>query len=141
MDDHYFDRAALSWRVWARGLVCCCTTMCVAACSRTGLLVPEIDADVVMVDDAAVPEADPPNDTPTEPDAMIACVAPGDGGPIELQMATPAEVARADVLFVLDKTGSMQPVIDSIQSDLQSVIIPGLAAAIPDLQLGLANLR
>ena len=50
-----------------------------------------------------------------------------------------ARISSADVLFLVDTTGSMGGEIRQIQTRLESVIIPGLAAEIPDIHLSVAS--
>jgi hypothetical protein len=42
----------------------------------------------------------------------------------------------ADVYFLMDSTGSMGGTIENVVSSLASTIVPGLRAAIPDVQMG-----
>jgi hypothetical protein len=58
---------------------------------------------------------------------------------LNVDLATQAQVAVADVLFLIDRTGSMDQEIDNVRSSLRTVIVPGLIRAIPDLQLGVAT--
>ena len=46
---------------------------------------------------------------------------------------------RADVFFMIDTSVSMQSIIDEISRTLSTVIIPGISADIPDLQVGLGQ--
>lgn len=95
--------------------------------AKTGLEAPDV-ADVI---DAA----------PDRPEVAICVEPPRDGGPnvIFVDLTTDAQVAVADVLFVIDRTGSMDQEIDNIRNSLRSVIVPGLVRAIPDLQLGVVT--
>lgn len=49
------------------------------------------------------------------------------------------DLRRADVVFSLDTTGSMDGELVQLRSDLRTKIIPMLAAKIPDLGFGVAN--
>jgi len=74
------------------------------------------------------------------PDAAIPCIeAPVDGGVIEVPLDIEAELARADVLFLVDTTASMGEEIDQIRLGLRDQIAPGIAEAIPDSALGVAH--
>jgi hypothetical protein len=42
----------------------------------------------------------------------------------------------ADVYFLMDSTGSMSGTIENVTASLASTIVPGLRAAIPDVQMG-----
>jgi len=46
------------------------------------------------------------------------------------------DIARADVFFSMDVTGSMSGEVANLRSALSTTIIPGLAASIPDVALG-----
>lgn len=71
------------------------------------------------------------------PDAEIPCIElPPDGGLIEVPLELNAELARADVFFLVDNTLSMEQEIDEIRARLRDVISPGITTAIPDSQLG-----
>src|SRR5688500_9256551 len=73
-------------------------------------------------------------------DAAIPCIEiPLDGGIIEVPLDIEAELARADVLFLVDTTASMQDEIDQIRDGLRDRIAPGISAAIPDSALGVAS--
>lgn len=67
---------------------------------------------------------------------------------VELPLAEPptfidsrfvARIASADVLFLVDVTGSMVDEIRQIQTSLREVIVPGLVAEIPDVSLSVAE--
>lgn len=99
--------------------------------AKTGLETPDIDAGPDAGVDAG-PDAGP--------DASLPCVeVPLDGGTIEIPLDIEAELARADVLFLIDTTASMSEEIDEIQRGLRDVIAPGIADAIPDSALGVAT--
>jgi len=95
--------------------------------SKTGLNVPDIES----VPDAAVD---------VQPDAPRVCLEPGDAShPVTVDLTINAQIAVADILFVIDRTGSMDQEIDNIRQNLRSIIVPGLARSIPDLQLGVVT--
>ncbi len=48
-------------------------------------------------------------------------------------------IRRADVFFMIDTSISMQAYIDTIRTSLTSTIIPGVAAAIEDVQFGVGQ--
>ncbi len=73
-------------------------------------------------------------------DAGIPCIeVPQDGGIIEVPLDIEAELARADVLFLVDTTASMGEEIEQIRRGLRDTIAPGIADAIPDSALGVAH--
>lgn len=105
--------------------------------AKTGLHVPDVDGgepeDMFRPDmrgvDAFVP--------PPPPDVCV-----------ELPPMTPpkfvdatflARIATADVLFLVDVTGSMTDEIDAIRETLRDRIVPQIASAIPDTQLSVAE--
>ncbi len=49
------------------------------------------------------------------------------------------EIVRADVLFLVDTTGSMGEEIGNLVSSLSSTVAPGLADVLPDVALGVAH--
>ncbi len=93
--------------------------------AKTGLYVPPVDASL----DAGV-DAGP--DYP--------CVeVPPDGGVILLPLDLEAELARADVFFLVDNTLSMEAEIGRIRERLRDTIAPAIARTIPDSMLGAAT--
>jgi hypothetical protein len=93
--------------------------------AKTGLKVPELDAEVV-------PDA--------EVDAAIPCIElPLDGGPVNVALAVKAEVGRADVVFLIDTTLSMDDEIEQIRKRLRDRIVPAIRSAIPDSELAVAT--
>jgi hypothetical protein len=110
---------------------------CLPGCgAKTGLEVPDASRDSGR--DAGV-DAAPMRDASM--DASIPCFElDPDGGPLDLPLDTEVQVGRADVVFLIDITGSMDQEIDRIQSDLRDQISPGIQEAIPDSQIGVATL-
>lgn len=105
------------------------TALMVACGAKTGLDVPDAPVDAGV---------DAPPDAPT--DASIPCIeVPLDGGVIQVPLDIEAELARADVLFLIDTTASMGEEIDEIQEGLRDEIAPGIARAVPDSFLGVAS--
>lgn len=73
-------------------------------------------------------------------DADIPCFeVPLDGDVIQVPLELEAQLARADVLFLVDTTLSMDEEIGQIQSTLRDEIVPGIDSAIPDSTLGVAS--
>ncbi|MCB9595670.1 MAG: VWA domain-containing protein [Sandaracinaceae bacterium] len=92
--------------------------------AKTGLDVPDISFDAGV-------------DAGTDASVMYPCVeVPPDGGVILLPLDLEAELARADVFFLVDNTLSMEAEIGRIRERLRDTIAPGIARAIPDSQLG-----
>ncbi|MEK6607280.1 MAG: VWA domain-containing protein [Myxococcota bacterium] len=50
-------------------------------------------------------------------------------------------IVRADVLLLVDTTGSMGGEISNLSSSLASTVVPGLAASVPDIAFGVAQYR
>lgn len=50
-----------------------------------------------------------------------------------------AAIRKADVLFLIDTSVSMQPFIDTVLGRLRDRIVPGLSAAIPDVWFGVGE--
>lgn len=73
-------------------------------------------------------------------DASIPCFeVPLDGGPVNASLDVEAEVGRADIVFLVDVTQSMQEEIDRIRGRLRDLIVPGVREAIPDSQFAVAT--
>jgi hypothetical protein len=106
-----------------------------AACgcgAKTGLPVPD-----VLTPDAPTDVArDVPTDAPRQ-DLCIDVVP--DAGVLSVNLLTRPQLSLADVFFVVDRTGSMEEEIDAIKVNLQRTIVPGIAAAIGDVQFGVAT--
>ena len=95
--------------------------------AKTGLEVPEAGPDAGF-------------DGGVDAGMELPCVeVPLDGGLIELPLDIAAELARADVLFLVDNTLSMEAEMDQIRARLRDTIAPGIAAAIPDSAIGVAT--
>lgn len=127
-------RAHQSWLVGAAlgAGVLACLPGCGA---KTGLEVPDASRDSGRDAGIDAPIAD------ASTDASIPCFElDPDGGPLDLPLDTEVQVGRADVVFLVDVTGSMDQEIDRIQRDLRDQIAPGIQDAIPDSQIGIATL-
>ena len=58
-----------------------------------------------------------------------------------VEMAHTAKITRADITFLVDVTGSMGEEIGEVRNHLTDTIIPGLKAAIPDVNMSVASFR
>jgi hypothetical protein len=87
--------------------------------AKTGLLVPERDAEPDA--DAEVPDC-----VDIDPEELEA--------DFDIEIST--QLLSADVFFLIDCTGSMREEIANIQRGLTGTIVPGAAAAIPDVRFG-----
>jgi hypothetical protein len=93
-----------------------------------------------LVEVAAMTDPNDPTDNPR---------ANGDFFFLEPYMAPPSptrdtlvfatNIQRADVFFMIDTSISMQSYIDTIRTSLTTTIIPGVAAAIPDVHFGVGQ--
>jgi predicted small lipoprotein YifL len=120
-------------RTLVRGLMLTLSmaVLAVGCGAKTGLELPDADAATDAGPDAG-PDA--------ALDAGVPCVeVPFDGGVIEVPLDIEAELARADVLFLIDTTASMSEEIDQVRNGLRDEIAPGIADAIPDSALGVAS--
>ena len=109
--------------------------------AKTGLDVPDANIDSGRSRDAGLDADIGPHDGGRDvgTDANIPCIQlDPDAGPLELPLDTQVELTRADVVFLIDHTGSMSEEIGHIQAELRDVIAPGIQAAIPDAQIGVA---
>jgi hypothetical protein len=73
------------------------------------------------------------------PDDVPCVTVPFDGEPIEVPLEIRAELGRADVVFTIDTTASMQDEIEGIRSQLRDRIAPAVEAEIPDAQFAVAT--
>lgn len=116
------------------------TTLCVlAACgARTGLPVPEGEAVDGGRPDAGQPDAgtDAGEELP-DPDECIEL--PFEEPPEFVDVRFNARIQAADVLLLVDVTGSMSDEIAQIRNTLREVIIPEMVVSIPDLRLSVAS--
>lgn len=62
-----------------------------------------------------------------------------DAGITSVEVVFEARTSGADVLFLVDVTGSMGGVIEGLQTELRSRLAPALRDAIPDVRIGVAS--
>lgn len=62
-----------------------------------------------------------------------------DAGVASVEVALDARTSGADVAFVVDVTGSMSGVIDQLQREIRSVLVPALRDAIPDVRFSVSS--
>ncbi|MFK7992073.1 MAG: vWA domain-containing protein [Sandaracinaceae bacterium] len=83
------------------------------------------------------PDAGPDAGPPTPP-----CIeVPFGGGRQTFRIGFDARIQAADIVFLVDNTGSMGPLINEVEALLRTRIVPGLERAIPDLQMAVAIYR
>ena len=99
--------------------------------ARTPLTVA--DAPPADLSDASVPIDDLP-----PPESICVEVPPGDE-PLALTLTFMVRVASADVVLLVDVTGSMGDVVGQLRLGLSRDLIPALRDAIPDLHLSVAS--
>lgn len=119
--------ARMGSRILSLSLVAACLSFAPAGCYANHGLNERADAAA----DTSVPED-------------MACPPRGDAGsanilPIELPFSVQTRLTRADVLFLLDVTGSMGGELAQIQASLRDVIAPGIQASVPDVEFGVAT--
>ncbi len=95
--------------------------------AKTGLLVPDV-----------IEDRPPTPDVPTTPPVLCVDEQP-DTGVLRVNLETRPQLSVADVFFLIDRTGSMDGEIDNIKANLQNTIVPQIAAAISDVQFGVAS--
>ena len=109
-----------------------------AACgSKTGLSVPDVDAGPRTVDMSRPVDFSVDRFVPPLPDVCIEL--PPDEPPAFVDVQFLARIATADVLFLVDVTGSMNDEIDQIRGTLRDTLVPELARAIPDIHFSVAE--
>jgi len=69
------------------------------------------------------------------------CVTIPGGADTSVEMSYTSELRAADVVFVVDETGSMGGLIAGVRSTLLTEIIPGLEDSISSLEMGVAGFR
>ncbi len=74
---------------------------------------------------------------PPEDFYVVLPYAPGDEEERHLDFST--AIQKADILFLLDLSGSMSGEMTNIKNNLTATIIPGITAAIPNAAIGLAT--
>ena len=102
--------------------------------ARTGLRVPDVVS--ATTTDAALDDADS-TDAP-RPTELCIDLDP-DAGVVTVALDTRPTVSVADVLFLIDHTGSMDGEIDNIKANLQTTIVPAIAQTIADVEFGVAT--
>ncbi len=86
-----------------------------------------------------------PDASPPSPDAGVLevplCIeVTPDAGIVRAELTLPVHLQVVDVMILLDATASMDEEIDNVRNRLQSTVVPGARAAIPDAAFGLAFL-
>lgn len=100
--------------------------------AKTGLEVPDAPPSDAAVDAPRIAmEGGPPPD--------ICIELPPREPPTEFTVSFITRISTADVLFLVDVTGSMGEEIEQIRSGLRRTIVPGIAAAIPDVHFSVAQ--
>lgn len=103
---------------------------------------PDSDGDGVTDLVEAVAETDPldPTDSPlADGDFFFLVPYMADPTPPMDTLVFNTVLQRADVHFMIDTSISMQGFIDTIRGSLTSTIIPGVRAAIPDVEFGVGQ--
>tara|TARA_B100001750_G_scaffold151177_1_gene121151 strand:+ start:2234 stop:3481 length:1248 start_codon:yes stop_codon:yes gene_type:complete len=103
----------------------------IGACgAKTGLDAPDLGPDLGV---DLGPDLGPP-----PPPPPVCIEVPRDAGPVDVSFELPVALAVVDVFFLLDATASMVDEIETIREGLQSRVVPGVRAAIPDAAFGVA---
>lgn len=122
-------RAPGSRGVLGLGAVACALALLAGCGAKTGLEVPDAAIDAGRIRDAG-----------TDADADVPCIElDPDAGPVELPLDTQVEVGRADVVFLVDVTASMDQEIEQIKDNLRDRLAPGIRDTIRDARLGVAT--
>jgi hypothetical protein len=102
-----------------------------------------LDATVAPVDGGSTAATDAgyrrPDGGPRLPPADLEVILPYGGPEQALMLSTAATLGALDVFFSIDTTGSFGGEIDTLQRDLDTRIVPGLAARVPDVAMGVGR--
>ncbi len=79
---------------------------------------------------------DPTDPTSTIPEGDFFVVLPYNGSHENRTLRFGTDISVADVFFLMDTTGSMYSEVGNVQDRMETVIIPGVQALIPDVQFG-----
>jgi hypothetical protein len=119
--------------------------------SKSGLGVPSFGAEPATRDagtdagagpgDAGPPDAGSDAGTDAGPEPTPCVEVPHAEPPRSFTVSFEARIVTADIVFLVDNTGSMGPSIDAVEEALRARLIPGLLAEIPDVQLAIASYR
>jgi hypothetical protein len=105
--------------------------------AKSGLRVPPPpDAGVDTGVDAGPPDAGPPDAGPV-PDECVEL--PYDEPPESVEVSFIGRILAADVLFLVDTTGSMTEEIDQISRTLREILVPQMAETIGDVRFSVAS--
>ena len=107
--------------------------------AKTGLREPT-EAEDAAVPDATVVMPDPDAGFDAGPPPDICIELPYEAPPDEVRVSFEGRITTADVLFLVDTTGSMLEEIAEIQSTLRETIVPRMAEEIPDVHFSVASL-
>ena len=111
--------------VWSKNALFMVVFALTGCGAKTGLLIPDASVDAFVP-----PDAPPCINVPWMPSMQA---------PVVVSVATKVHLERADVLFLVDITGSMGGEIDQIRARLRDTIAPAIDNTIPDSALGLAT--
>lgn len=107
---------------------------------------PSIDAnvhrDAVAIADGALPSSDSGYvrpDAAVLPPADLSVVLPYGGPEVTTDLDASAALGRLDVVFSIDATGSYSGEIDSLQSELEGTVVPGLVDQVEDVAFAVAR--
>ncbi len=97
-----------------------------------------IDTDGDGISDLAEAAAgtSPTDPSSTIPDTDFFVVLPYNGDRAMRPLRFGTNITQADVFFLMDTTGSMYEEVGNVQAAMESVIIPGVQALIPDVWFG-----
>ena len=115
-----------------RAVVCLAAGLLAGGCgAKTGLEIPDSGPRDASADSPLGPDAYVP------PDLCIEL--PPREPPTEFTVSFITRISTADVLFLVDVTGSMADEINQVRSGLRGTIVPGIAAVIPDVHFSVAQ--
>ncbi len=128
-----FDPMSDRRRPRASLLVLVLTLLTCGCGAKTGLGVPRAPRDGGSVD------APPPIPDGGRPPPDVCIELPPREPPDEVLVSFVSRILEADVLFLVDVTGSMGEEIGQIRARIRDEIIPGIAEQIPDVRFSVAR--
>ena len=122
------------------GALVCALSICACSGAKSGLLLPEVEADAAVDAQSDVVIPPPPDASP--PAADFSFLEPYLGSPTPSRRVitlASTSIQQVDVAFSVDTTGSMGSSIANLISGLSTTVMPELQKAIPSVGLAVVD--